>query len=321
MSRGRGAAAWLVRLLPWLAFAVAAVYLLRLDRGEAAPDLSWPRLALATGLALATYPVRGLLWWRALAAAGVRTSLAVALASEFRSVLLKFLPGKIWVMVGRASEVALASGAGLARCTSISVGVQLLTVVTGLLLGGIGVAGLGLFGLDRRWLLPLFLLLALVGWLSLAPRRGLRLVPASWRRRLAGAVPAEIAPFPDVLALTIAGWLLLGTGYALFFEALGRGVGWGPVVLQPLANAAGIAAVVAPAGLGVREGATAGYLMELGQPGIQAVALGVWARLWIVAAELLVFLAGMVAAWSYRRQRPRPAAAADPEVAREQAAG
>lgn len=321
MSGGRRLMAWLVQLLPWIAFGVAAVYLLRLDRDAALTGVRWPGLVLASSLVLAAYAVRAVLWWRALAAVGVRTSLTVAVASEFRSVLMKFLPGKIWTMVGRASEVALASGSGLALCTSVSIGVQLLTALSGLLLGAIGVAAFEVFDLDRRWLLLFLVLLAALLWFSLNPRRALALLPSSWRLRLAGYLPKELTRFPDVVALMIAGWLLMGAGFAFFFEALGRGVGGSPVLLQPLANAAGIAAVFAPAGLGVREGATAGYLLELGLPGVQAVALVVWARLWIVVAELLLFLIGTVAAWSYRRQAAHSASPAEPSVSREQVAG
>jgi uncharacterized membrane protein YbhN (UPF0104 family) len=60
----------------------------------------------------------------------------------------------------------------------------------------------------------------------------------------------------------------------------------------PLAATLGIIAVIAPGGLGAREGVLVAYLVLAGQSVADATTVAVAARLWFLAGELALFVIG-----------------------------
>ena len=65
------------------------------------------------------------------------------------------------------------------------------------------------------------------------------------------------------------------------------------ILLQPLANSAGVLAVVAPGGLGVREGVSLYFLREMDIALPTAAALAILARIWFLIAEILLYLTSL----------------------------
>ncbi len=208
----------------------------------------------------------------------------------------RYTPGKLGLFLGKALLGGKLVGDGRAAAASV-VYENILFIASGMVLAAatVGLPGLRDGGSD--WLTEAALVLAVLAGLIAAPRcafwvlnRARRWFPArlkalAWEATLDERELAVLCVFycvPHVCA---------GLGfYALVcLLAPGSGVGWVAAIgVLTAAHLAGILAVFAPAGLGVREAALGALLLAY-MPPETAVSLAVLARLTSLVADLAVF--------------------------------
>ncbi len=233
--------------------------------------------------------------WRAVIgrfgfSAGVRECVTAVGLSTFA----KYIPGKIWAVMGRAAYLKERRGYSLTQLTSASVIWQLIMLWTGLIFGAVG---LYLLGEILRWGLPI-----LLGWLALttvifsdaaqsvARRVYKKLLkreitfPALTIRATVGALPWFVVTW----ALLCASFYLLVAGLTPAEVPAIAGLGF------PLAIILGILALFIPGGIGVREGAMVAWLMIVGLPLKDATTISIAARLWFLIGEIFTFALGAV---------------------------
>ena len=208
------------------------------------------------------------------------------------SILGNYVPGKVWLIVGRAGYIAARRGYPLPKVSVVSLHAQLIALWAGLLLGALAafaVGGVRLWG-------PLMLLL----WLGLTLTvfsRSVHGLVAGLAGKLAGrhvSIPLlSFASAVRAVVWALLAWALWSIAFYLFLLSLGM-VGISPVdgLAFPLAATLGVVAVVAPGGLGAREGVLVAYLVLAGQSGADATTVAVAARLWFLAGELVLFATG-----------------------------
>ena len=287
-------------IVGWIAAAVALAYLVHVvweQRGDVAHALgavSWPWMlgaALAfTGMAV----IKGA--YHALLVSQLEPGSAIsrrAVGCAFLvGQLLRYLPGKIWGLVYQAnrlqgvcrpSTVVAANGLQMAIGAAVSV----------TLFGALALAHVGM---DVAVVSVLLALLgaalahrhfAAVSW---ALHRLLRRdAPVPWTLRATSPVIAT------AVALVVADWLLfiagffaLGAGLASFADAVRIAVGYAG------ASIAAMAAVAVPAGLGVREALFVSTSDLTGQTAGALLALGVLARLTMMAGDAAAALAALL---------------------------
>ena len=239
------------------------------------------------------------LWSRMIVAlGGPRLGLLEATRIFFVANLGRYIPGKVWQLAGLA-YLAGRRGVPLTLASTSAVLGQLYSLGAAACLGGLGLA----LAAGPLWRLPsglvagALILAAVVAIFLLVPaalRLALRLAFRLSRR---GQPPQLDAWFgPRWLALYLPAWAGYGLAFGLLwatFPALGR-VSW-PAAMAGFASAyfLGYAAIFAPAGVGVREGAMA-VLLTPWLGAAEATVLAVIARIWMTAVELLplVGLAG-----------------------------
>ncbi len=236
---------------------------------------------------------------------GPALPLADAVRIFFLANLGRYLPGKVWQLAGLA-YLASKRGVTLPIATSSAVLGQIFSLGAAACVAAVGLA-LGVGSAYPRELLPWALaLLVLVAVGTLVPaalRLGLRIA-----FKLGGK--GQEAPGIDGwfgarwLALYLPVWLGYGIAFGLLwasFPAL-PAVFWpGAVGALAAAYFLGYAALVAPAGVGVREGALALLLAPWAGAAAAAV-LAVIARIWMTVGELVpLSLAG--GAWALARLR------------------
>ena len=233
------------------------------------------------------------LWHRILWRFGVEVGFGVAFASQAKAILMKYIPGKVWVLLGRADGVS-RHGHSLPYCMFISVLGQVLTTASGFLVGAFGILLFDFSVFPSALVYVLLALLMLAVALSTRaftiPESDSRFVPKTLRPLLGRRIP----PMADILLLSMMYWLVVGGTYLVFIRAIGVNVGLQPVLLQPLANSIGVAFYLAPGGLGVREGIMIGYLTLADVSVAEATAISIMARLWFLVGEGLTFLLGWV---------------------------
>ena len=249
-------------------------------------------LAAAVGCEVAALCASGMIWAWLFRRAGGRAGVPEAAAAWLGSNLGRYLPGKIWQVTGLVAYVRGRGDSGATAFTTL-IAFQAAIVATGVSLA-LAVLGAGAFEGVGRW--PL-----VAGGLALAAALTppvLRFVMRMGRRLLRETTAHGDAELDGgLLCRAVLGslliWLLHGLGFLALLEglvlentigfAMALGVFAGSYVV-------GYAALVAPGGLVVREGAIVGLLAAVTAiPAGPAAALALAARLWTTAAELTSF--------------------------------
>lgn len=257
-------------------------------------------------LLLCVFCLRGLLWHRILLKFNINIRIRDALDSQFRTILLKYIPGKLWILLGKANIVS-NHGHSLKLCSSIAFFLQILMVISGFVVGVLGIIFSGFFEIAS---LPLYAaFFACLGILVCISKGGRipDLILKIFPQRISSSLAAM--KLPSLLffsVICVIQWIILGVAYVLFIYSIGFDAGYYPGLLQPLANNAGIIATFAPGGLGVREGVMIGYLYAAGLSISGAATVSIAARLWFFFGECIIFIAGLVIHWQARTCEQKP---------------
>jgi uncharacterized membrane protein YbhN (UPF0104 family) len=249
----------------------------------------WGQLLLSGGLLSVSFAWAAYLWKRVLDRfQSAATSYRAVLRISFISRVARFIPGKIWqfVAVGQLSAGSGASARVMVSSMLLQVGFILLSgmvvsaVVLGeRVLGGSADAGLAVAGAS---------VLAIAGSHPRVINAGLALVSRVVRRPTL-TWTGGWRDSAELMLLSLVLWAIQGVAFYLFADALVR-VELGDLLPLTAVNAAsfvaGYLAVVAPAGIGVREATMVPLLSAILPTGTAAV-VAVASRLWMIVAELL----------------------------------
>jgi uncharacterized membrane protein YbhN (UPF0104 family) len=244
------------------------------------PEPLW--LLVASACVLAAYAGQVLAWQWNLAQLGGEAAFLPLFRVYFTMNMARYLPGKIWSLAG---TVALGKRLGLdAGVLSTSVFLGLVSSLASGVLLGFGVAAA--FGYSQL-LKPVLLLFPALAVLAVIPPVFRFWTSALYRRFRRNTQPPQVAT--SLLLRSLAHFALVWVAYGLACGSLARAAGASPFTLYvaafPLAYLVGYAALFAPGGLGVREGA----LVWLCGGGAAAVAVSLWQRLVLTVLEVLLF--------------------------------
>jgi len=251
---------------------------------------------LSTLIFAFSYLIQVWAWYLITLKLGIALSPSETIETWFTSQLGKYLPGKVWLLLGR---FYLYDSKGKSKKV-ISIALYLETILVILSGGLIFLAAFVFFkeirssyGGNQFWWVILLFIIALV---SLHPRVFLKIL--NWVLVQLNREPISLSiSYSDVLGILIfcvVAWMIGGIGFYLFIDA------FYPVAPQyilfltgamAISSTLGLIAIFAPSGLGVREGALV-YLLSLMMATPIAVILSVLTRIWMTLIE--IGLIGMV---------------------------
>ena len=210
------------------------------------------------------------------------------LISNCQSVFMKYLPGKVMLIMGRAMYVADKSNVSISKASSLSFYSQLLSLFTG------GLFGLVLLFKDNvgnsyKLLIVVVESILVVFFISFNFFRkvffkiGRLIKKRIIFPRISLVSTIKFVPFYIFM------WFIWGVGFyflsaSIYLES--------KIVLSfifPLCSVLGIVAIFAPGGIGVREGALSFLLILFGVPPKMAISIAVFSRIWYLLGETLVF--------------------------------
>lgn len=265
------------------------------------PDIhNYAMLGLSLALLFLGFLLNALSWPKVLEHTHCEVNKSDGIASQGLSIFSKYIPGKFWVIMGRAEYLAKRYNYPRKDLASLSLDAQLIALWAALLLGSIGmiaVKGARLYGLS---VLILFLLLSLVIFTPLFHR----LAETVLKKILKKEMKVPQLPFRKVIRALL--WYTLSWGtwsLAFWFMASSLMEGSLPFSIAfafALAGSIGILSVFAPGGLGVREGILTAFLTMAGIAVQDATTIAVTSRLWFLSGEVFIFL---VAFFLDRRRR------------------
>ena len=219
------------------------------------------------------------------------------------SNLVKYVPGSIW---GYASRIYLGSDKGLG---AINVGISTIWEVGIAIVASLLLSSATLFPylrlIDRRLLYPL-LIVALLCFCGLLPP-----VSRYWMHMFSNqkiACRASSVDWRDFwlyLGAALTTHILAGIGFFFFVYSLtdvSSRSAWGLAGVWSFSATSGLVIMLAPYGIGVREGVLAWLLQIFVSPGV-AILVSLASRLWTICSELLAALLALALLRMSRQER------------------
>ncbi len=259
------------------------------------PQIYHPgKLVLSLLLLFMGFILNATSWAKVLKQGGMQVSVSDGITSAGLSVFAKYIPGKIWVIMGRAEFISKRYGISRKDLGSLSFDAQFVALWAALLLGTIGMISVNSVDLYGLSVLLLFIFLSLVIFTSLFHR----FIEMAFFR-----ITKKEITFPRLSfrkTLKIIGWYLLNWGLwcvSFFFLATSLAETELPFNIAfafGLAGSIGILAIFAPGGLGVREVILTGFLTMAGLDLPLATTIAITSRLWFLMGELFIFSAALI---------------------------
>lgn len=203
------------------------------------------------------------------------------------SNLVKYVPGSIW---GYASRIYLGADKGL---NAINVGISMVWEVGTTIVASILLSGVTLFPylklIDQRLLYPL-LIVALLCFCGLVPPISRWWMCLIGNQKMARQMfSLKWQDFWLYLSAALVTHVLVGTAFFFFVCSLtdiSPSFIWGLAGIWSFSATTGLVIVLAPYGIGVREGVLTWLLQIFVSPGA-AVLVSLASRLWTICGELL----------------------------------
>jgi len=241
-------------------------------------------------------------WWRVLRLDFEGIPWSAVLAGTALSNLGKYVPGKVWVVAGRAAYVAGVSGESLVRLATSSTRSQLVTVWVGITIGLVGALVIGSATTSVIIILGLSVTLFLVIVFGLLERSSFK-IHGMFRPKTAPVKHLEIGRLVRVLPFFLPGPVFRMLGFYLLALSIVETAPWYLMFAFPLATAIGMAAVFAPGGIGVREAVLVAAMVDANVSLQDATTIAVTARVWAVAGDIALFGVGLFVDWRLRVKR------------------
>ena len=216
------------------------------------------------------------------------------IASAGLSVFGKYIPGKIWVILGRSEYLAKTYQLSRKNISVLSLNAQFISLWSGLLFGVIGIIAINKLNVYGISALSLFILLSVIIYTPFFHDRAENILSYIFSKKI------TISNLSFVNVAKVLPWfLLIWASWCISFFFLAAAlvnfsitfhIAWG----FGLAGALGILAIIFPGGIGVREGILTGYLSLAGLDIEVATTIAVASRLWFIAGEIFIFALGMI---------------------------
>jgi glycosyltransferase 2 family protein len=251
-------------------------------------------LFLSLVLLLLGYIVEVVVWKNILISSGFSVTFKNCFIANGLSIFSKYIPGKVWILVGRAAYIAKSENQSLSKLSYISFKMQIIASWTGLILGVIGLfffEGALIWG----WLI-LFL------WIFLSvimfSRRAHNVMQYILNKILKKNLVLPIVSAKNIIKLSpwfFLNWLLWSLGFYFLSVCLFESnIHWGIGLGFPLATTLGVLSFFAPGGLGAREGVLIGFLSFAGLSITEATTIAVVSRLWFLSGEAIFFISSLI---------------------------
>lgn len=215
-----------------------------------------------------------------------------AVVSHGQSVFAKYIPGKVWVILGRASYIS-KNKSDLKNNSFISLKEQLIYMWVGFVISAIPT--LIFYGI--QWITLLLVLIILLLSLFLFVPRAHHLtmlaVKKIIRRDLELPVINLRKSLPVILSTTMI-WAAWTFAFYFFMRIFSDDIDTVMAFAFPLSVCFGLIAIILPGGLGLREGIIIGYLTLAGMDIETATTISFLNRFAFIAGEVFIFLLALI---------------------------
>lgn len=217
-------------------------------------------------------------------------SIKDSVISNGLSIFTKYIPGKLMVVLARAMYISKKYNQPLKTLSIISFKTQMISIWSGLLVGYLVVLNINL---SLKTILPglVFFLLFSVFLFSTQIKKAIQYLIKKVSKKNIDYPILNLHSALTVLPGFILNWVLwCGAFYFLIIAMVPYSVPCFAGFSFALAGTLAIIAIIAPGGLGVREGLLLFCLLGFGIQRQDAVTISVASRLWFLIGEAFIFI-------------------------------
>jgi glycosyltransferase 2 family protein len=278
------------------------IYLIRID------ILHWPIITSGTylfvslTLLFAGFLADALAWYIFLQRANIHTTYRDALISSGLSIFGKYIPGKLWIVLGKAGYIATRMNLPAETVTIHALKCQFVSLWVACIVASSLFLWEDVLLVYAIPMVLFFVFLSLLIFSDFFQKLFLRFVKLFSKKEIL----LPVISWSDMLRVIpayIANWLLWT--FSFYFCLLSLGLSDIPFYVAlsfSLAAIVGIIALFSPGGLGVREGVIAIILIGAGLSHERAATTAVSSRLWFLGGEMFIFVLAVMLKLSYAKR-------------------
>lgn len=256
-------------------------------------EINYFLMSLSIILMWSGFLISAISWKAALKANNIKIGTTQAVYSQGAAIFAKYIPGKIWVILGRAG-IIVKDNRELIKTSTISLKEQLVYLVIGLLTS----FAVLLFMPVNNWYLAVIFLTAAGLSLFLFSKKihfwGELLFEKIFRKRIEIPFVNIRQSLPYAVILLIL-WLIWSVGFYLLCRSVYPDTQLVAAFIFPVSVSYGLLAIFLPGGIGVREGVMVLLLTSSGMEPAMATTISVLSRIWFITGEIFIFSAAFVA--------------------------
>lgn len=215
------------------------------------------------------------------------------LISSGSSILGKYLPGKIWTVIGRGKIISDYTKISLTTLSALSFEAQIVMLWTGLIISFIGAV---ISKLDSYYLIFILIIIFIFSLIIFNDKFKIyieKLIKRYLKKKI--SFPRISYKNNKIIFLNFLPWIIWGIGfYLMTLSIINDYVGVEIFFSFPLSATFGIMAIFSPGGIGIREGIMTGYLTFCGIDLKTATTISVFSRLWFLMGEILVYVIALI---------------------------
>ncbi len=281
------------KILIYVSIVFLVVYLFRFDYLSFSKiKFNYTYLILSIVLLWLGFFVSMLSWWNILRVYNINVKPLFAVYSHGISVFAKYIPGKIWVILGRAYKVSSKSFS-FKFVSALSLKEQLIYILLGLLISFPAVL---IF--DKFSYYSILVFVSIIGLVALLFSNIFHeFVVNVFERVFKKKINIPLLEFNKSLKVSgfiLIYWAIWIFAFYFFVKSVMPDVAFISAFAFPISVCYGVLAIVMPGGIGVREGIMVLFLTSTGINVETAVTISVVSRLWFISGEIFSFILALV---------------------------
>lgn len=281
-------------LFLYLSLFFLAYYLYKQNYLTIPEEFDWAWMVFSFGFLFLGFSINAIQWVPLLRSQGMEISYTNSIRTFGMAVFGKYIPGKVWVHIGKSAQIAHAYGFPVAKVSEVSFFSQILSLWVSALAGIFLIVYLGKFDFTFWGFLGFFILCGLLIFTKSVQKLGSAIIHKLLKRNFS-FTSLHPKDFSKVLPLYFLSILSYSVGFLFFAKALGaEDINGFAMFVFPLAMSIGVVAIIVPGGLGVREVVISSLMVALLVPLDLANMIAVASRLWFLTGEVYIFLFGLV---------------------------
>lgn len=239
-------------------------------------------------------------WKKALLAQKISITQSQAIYSHGISVFAKYIPGKIWVILGRASLIS-EKGFSMTATSSISLKEQLAYLQIGMIFGLLVIP---FIPINKTLVIVVVLTAVGLGLFIFVPTIH-EILNGLLTKFLKKHITIPFVSFNEALTFIsyiLIYWTLWSIAFFLLCKSILPEISPWVAFAFPISISFGLLAIFVPGGIGIRESIIVLFLTSFGIALEQSILISVIQRLWFVSGEVFIFTLALINRRKWRFQ-------------------